>query len=153
MVFEKYDIRVIFPLDPSEGVHYTELVHDEYYDADVNKIYQIIAKEEDSINPTVDGKLGCEQYSSCTSDFEEELENWQNMLYEVSTKNSFRYINFEVCDLLYYDGIRNVSFLLDEYEREIPEEQRLQALDVDLRYTPTRWWGTRKRYISDWQKC
>lgn len=51
----------------------------------------------------------------------------------------------------YYDGIINVSLLILEYEREILEEQRLQALDVALRSTPTKWWGTHKRNIVNWK--
>jgi len=46
-----------------------------------------------------------------------------------------------------------VSLFLDEYEREIIEEQRLQDLDVALKGTPARWWGTHKINIADWQQC
>jgi len=80
MVFEKDDIRVIVPLDPLEGVCYTEPVWDEYCNADVENIYQIRVKEEDWINPTAEGKLGREQDNSCTSNSEEELENWQKQV-------------------------------------------------------------------------
>ena len=75
MVFEKDNMRVIFYLDPSEGVCYTNLVWVEYFDADVDNIYQITTKEEDWINLTAQGKLSWEHDSSCTFDSKEELEN------------------------------------------------------------------------------
>lgn len=76
MVFKRDDMRVIIPLAPSEGLRYTELVRDEHYDLDVDNIYHIVVKEEDWINLIADGKLGWDQDSSCTSDSEEEMENW-----------------------------------------------------------------------------
>ena len=39
MMFEKYDTRVISPLDPSRGVHYTEPICDEYCEENVDNIY------------------------------------------------------------------------------------------------------------------
>lgn len=76
MVFEKDNLRVIVPLDSSEGVCYIEPICDQYCDAYVDKIYQMIAKEEDCINPTMKGTL----------DSKEELEKWQNKLHEVSIR-------------------------------------------------------------------
>lgn len=78
MVFERDDMRVIVPLDPSEGVQYTKPIRDEYCDENVNNIYQITTKEEDWINPIAYGKLGWEHDNSCTSNSKAELENWQN---------------------------------------------------------------------------
>lgn len=57
MIFEINNMRVIVPLDPSEGVRYTKSVREEYNTDDIDNIYQIIEKEEEWINPTVDGKL------------------------------------------------------------------------------------------------
>lgn len=39
MVFEKYDMRVFVPLDPSKGVRYTEPIRDEYCATDIDNIY------------------------------------------------------------------------------------------------------------------
>lgn len=47
-------------------------------------------KENDCVDPTIEGKLIWEHDSSCTSDSEEELENWQNRLHEVSTRRCAR---------------------------------------------------------------
>ena len=56
MTFEGKYLRVIVPLDPSQGERYTEPLRDEDYD-DLEHIYNIIAREEDYVNPTADGIL------------------------------------------------------------------------------------------------
>ena len=42
MVFEQGDLRVIVPLDPLKGVRYTKPIRDEYCDADIDNIYELI---------------------------------------------------------------------------------------------------------------
>jgi hypothetical protein len=42
---------------------------------------------------------------------------------------------------------------LTQYEDEVLENQRLLALDLALKATPTRWWGTHKETITDWYQC
>ena len=54
MVFENEGTRVIVPLDPAEGERYTEPMREE---EDVDHIYKLTARDEDWINPTVDGVL------------------------------------------------------------------------------------------------
>ena len=54
MVFENNGTRVIVPLEPVEGERYTELVRDE---EDVDHIYKLTMRDEDWINPTVEGVL------------------------------------------------------------------------------------------------
>ena len=58
----------------------------------------------------------------------------------------------DVRDFPYYDGTGDVNFLLDIFGEEVPKEQRFQALDVILRSTPNRWWGTLKGNIRSWRK-
>jgi len=41
VIFEKKSLYVIIPLDPTEGSHYTELVHDYEIDDDLDCIYKI----------------------------------------------------------------------------------------------------------------
>ena len=54
MTFEGKGLRFIVPLDPSQGERYIETIRDE--DQDVwDHIYNIIAKEEDYVDPTADG--------------------------------------------------------------------------------------------------
>jgi len=41
---------------------------------------------------------------------------------------------------------------LDEFERELLKEYRFQALELVLRATPSRWWGTHKENFSGWKE-
>jgi hypothetical protein len=43
--------------------------------------------------------------------------------------------------------------LLAQYEDKVLENQRLLALDITLKATPARWWGTHKETIIDWYQC
>lgn len=45
MMFESNNMRVIIPLDPSEGERYTKPIKEEYSTNDIDKIYQITMKE------------------------------------------------------------------------------------------------------------
>ena len=102
---------------------------------DIDNIYQITVKEEEWINPIANGKLTWEQVSSCTSDSKEDLENQQNILHEVSTRRRkritkvVRCMTNEVCDLHLYDGLGDVNTFFKDYEMQVPECQRLLALD------------------------
>ena len=55
MIFEKKSLRVIVPLDPAEGSRYTEPVRDYESDDDLDYIYKITVRDQDWVNPTVDG--------------------------------------------------------------------------------------------------
>ena len=86
MSFERKSLQVIVPLDPVEGAHYTEPIHDyEESDDDLDQIYKIIARYQDWVNPTTDGRIAWDCEISYTSDSDEELEHWQNHFHEVST--------------------------------------------------------------------
>ena len=74
MVFEGKDFRVILPLDPSQGERYTEPLHHNDQ-ADVELIPTITAQDEGYADPSA---AGWESGSSCMTDSEEELENWQH---------------------------------------------------------------------------
>ena len=79
-------------------------------------------KEQDCVNPTVEGKLSWEHDSSCTSNSEEELEYWKNRLHEVSTSRCARITKSvhcmisEVCNLPSYDVLGDVNTFLNDYE-------------------------------------
>ena len=45
MIFEKKSLRVVVPLDPVEGSRYTEPVHDDECDDDLDCIYKITTRE------------------------------------------------------------------------------------------------------------
>ena len=82
--------------------------------------------------------------SSFTSDFDEELECWQNCLHEVTTLSynmmtrSLHCVSSEVRNLPTYDGLNDVYVFLDAFEREVPKKQHFQALEWALCATPTR---------------
>ena len=42
---------------------------------------------------------------------------------------------------------------MTQYEDVVLENERLLALDLALKATPTRWWGTHKETITDWYQC
>jgi hypothetical protein len=39
--------------------------------------------------------------------------------------------------------------MMKNYEEEFLDNQRLLALDIALKETPTRWWGAHKKMIQD----
>jgi len=69
--------------------------------------------------------------SSCTSDTNEELENWKDMLHEDSTlpcnmmTKFLHCISMEVRYLPHYDNLNDVNLYLDEFEREVPNEHQI----------------------------
>jgi hypothetical protein len=40
-----------------------------------------------------------------------------------------------------------------KFELEVVEDQILPVLDISLKATPTRWWGTHKENINNWYQC
>ena len=75
MTFEGKGLRVIVPLDPSQGERYTEPVRDEDQDV-LDHIYNITAKEEYYVNPTTKGIMDWQCDSPCMTDSDDGLENW-----------------------------------------------------------------------------
>ena len=75
MTFEGKGLRVIVPLDPSQGERYTEPLRDEDQDV-LDHIYNITAKEEDYVDPTVEGIMDWQCNRSCMIDSDDGLENW-----------------------------------------------------------------------------
>ena len=93
MTFEGKGLRVIVPLDPSQGERYTEPVIDEDQDV-LDHIYNITAKEEDYVNPTTEGIMDWQCDNSCMTDSDEGLENWKNRLYELHGHRCARITKF-----------------------------------------------------------
>lgn len=75
MKFEKKELRVIIFLDPTDGVRYMEPVQDYYEEEDIDQVYNIIAWDEDWINPMVDVRITWEKDNSYNLDSDEELEH------------------------------------------------------------------------------
>jgi hypothetical protein len=132
MIFEVGDLKVTAPLDPSEGKRYTEPTRGN----DIDKLYNLTAHMEDYVDPTMDGALSWRSISSCTSDSEAGLKNWQQRMHEVSTRRcacinrSLHWIGMELCDPPRYDGLTEIGMFVKSFELQVPEQQRLLALDV-----------------------
>ena len=84
------------------------------------------------------------------------LENWQNRLYEVSARRcafvtkSLRWIGTEIIDILSFHGLVDVNEFLQQFEQEIPQEQRLTTMDLAVKATPATWWHAHKEHIASW---
>lgn len=76
MISKKKSIHIIVPLDPAEGVRFREPLHDDDSDDNLDCIYKIIAREQDWLNPTTNGRISWECKISCTLDSDEEIEQW-----------------------------------------------------------------------------
>ena len=85
--------------------------------------------KEDYINPIADGNLSWPSVSLCTSDSGEALENWQNMLHEVSMRRCARLtkvvrrVGVEASALPMYEGLPNLASFLEEFEEKVTESQ------------------------------
>ena len=82
MTFENQDIRVIAPMDPSEGRRYIEPSKDEV----VRGWDHAFNISEYYIHPTANGELGRSSASSVSSDSDDTLANWKNHLHEFSLR-------------------------------------------------------------------
>ena len=63
---------------------------------------------------------------------------------------SLRWIGTEIEDIPSFDGLADVNKFLQQYEQEIPHEQRMEAIDLAVRATPARWWHAHKENITSW---
>jgi hypothetical protein len=104
-------------------------------------------------NPTTDGVLIWRSASSCVSYTKEGLEHWKHYLHQVWTKRcdlinfALRWIIKKVRDMPNFEGLIEVSSFFNEFELQIPKQQRLLALYVALRETLVRWWETHREGI------
>ena len=159
MTFEDSHIRVIAPLDPSQGPRYIEPRRPDEEAQDMDNLYKMTASLEDYVNLTADGTLSWRCASSCVSDSDADLEDWQNRLHEVSQRRcatitkELRWIGSEVSTVPTFDGLSDIQLFLKQYEEQIPLEKRLEVLDIALRATPARWWAAHKNTISSWPTC
>jgi hypothetical protein len=118
MIFEVENLKVTVSLDPTEGRRYVEPVKGK----ELDNLYNMTAWMDDYVNPTINGVLSWRSISSCASDSEEALENWQQRLHEVSTRkcaritHTLRWIGTEVCDPPRYDGLTDVAYFIREFE-------------------------------------
>jgi hypothetical protein len=151
MTFERDVLRVIAPLDLDEGQRYAEPIREKDHAYELENIYKLTSRQQDYINPTFDGNLSWRSDNACSSDSEKALENWQNKMYEVSTRRCARltrevhWIGTKVSNLPTFDGLNPLETFLSDFEEILPMQQCFLAMDEALKATPTRWWGTHKK--------
>jgi hypothetical protein len=88
MTFQSGDYRVIAPLYPLEGERFVEPTCLDL--EEIGQLYRTTAREEDYVNPTIDGVISWHSIISCATDSDTGLENWQQRLHEVSTRRCVR---------------------------------------------------------------
>ena len=76
MTYKGHNIRIITPLDPTQGPRYSEPIHVEEEIRNIDDLYKVTSSQDDYINLTTDGTLSWRYAGSCTSDSDEGLENW-----------------------------------------------------------------------------
>jgi hypothetical protein len=63
------------------------------------------------------------------------------------------WIGIELCDPPKCDGFNDTHLFVKEFEFQVPEQQRMLALDVFIKVTLTRWWDAHKEGMEDWSEC
>ena len=63
---------------------------------------------------------------------------------------SLRWIGAEITDIPSYHGLTDTQDFLEQFEQQIPYEQRIAAMDLAVQATPTRWWYVHKENIASW---
>jgi hypothetical protein len=122
-------------------------------------LYRTTTRDEDYVNPTADGVLIWRSITSCASDSDTGLENWQQRLHEVSTRRctridlTIRWVGKEIRKPPNLHGVNDLESFLTQYEYEVLKNHRILALDITLKATPVRWWGVHKRTSKDWYQC
>ena len=142
-------------MDPSQGERYTEPVRDEDQDI-LDHIYNIIAKEEDYVNPTPEGIMDWKCDSSCMTDSDEGLENWQSRLYELHghrcarITKSLRWLGSQTRVLPIFDGLKDPEAFIVQFSEQVLDSQKMETLDSVFKATVARWWNGHKKYIHTW---
>ena len=53
---------------------------------------------------------------------------------------------------LRFDGLGEFEEFIEEFQEQVPTEVRTGALDIALKETPVRWWGTHKESLKEWEQ-
>ena len=73
VIFEGDNLRVIAPLDPTEGRRHVELVRN----GELDNLYNMTSLMDDYVNPIVNDVLSWKIITCCVLDSEESLEDWK----------------------------------------------------------------------------
>src|SRR5712692_2660030 len=137
MTFEGNGLRAIIPLDPSHGERYTEPIRDEGEQDTLDHIYNITAKEEDYVDPDADGVIDWQCDSSCMSDSDDGLENWQQQLYELhghrcaQITQSLRCISAQPREVPAQVGMTDPGKIILPMPEQVPQSQNIQHLEIE----------------------
>jgi hypothetical protein len=63
-------------LDPTKGHCYVEPTRGGFELGGLENMYKLTSRMEDYFDPTIYGEISWHIFISCTSDFDEALENW-----------------------------------------------------------------------------
>ena len=63
---------------------------------------------------------------------------------------SLRWIGIEINEIPSFHGLTDIQDFLEQFEQQIPHEQRIAAMDLAVRATPARWWYAHKENIASW---
>ena len=91
--------------------------------------------------------------SSCITDSNEGLENWQDQLYELHghrsarITKSIRWVGSQKRILPTFDGLTDLEYFI------VPYSQKMETLDSVFRAAAARWWNGHKKYIHSWRAC
>jgi hypothetical protein len=94
---------------------------------EINQLYKTTMQEEDYVNPTMDGVLSCRSITSCMSNSDTGLENWQQRLHEVSTRrctridNTVIWVGIEIREPPSFHGMNDLEEFLTRYEDKVLE--------------------------------
>jgi hypothetical protein len=60
------------------------------------------------------------------------------------------WIGTKVSNIPTFDCLNHLETFLAKFEKIVPVQQRMLALDEALKSTPSIWWGEYKRNIAEW---
>ena len=116
----------------------------------LDHIYNIVAKEEDSKDlPTEDWESG----SSCMTDSEDDLETWQNQLYELKghrctrITKSLRRLSSQTRTFPASDASTALGVSTMPLSEQILAPQQLQTLGLSLQVAIARRWIAHHEYL------
>jgi hypothetical protein len=157
MTFKSGEYRFIAPLDRLEGERFIEPTCLDL--EEIGQLYRTNVHDEDYVNPTADGILSWRSITSCATNSDTSLENWKQRLHEVSTRRceridcTVRWVGTKIREPPIFNEINDLETFLMQYEDVVLESQRLLALDLSLKDTPTIWWCAHKETITYWYQC
>jgi hypothetical protein len=96
-------------------------------------------RDEDYVNPNVDGVLSWQSITSCATNSDTGLENWLQRLHEVSTRicartdSVVRWVDTQIRETPSFHGLNDLETFLRQYEDDVLENQRMLALELTLK--------------------